>query len=149
MEKLSELDKALAGAMKSRAHVALDALRMLKTALVNKSVEKGRPLEDAESLQVVASLIKQRRDSIEQFRKGGREELAEKEAAEIAILERYLPPPADASEVDRIIEEAIAEAGAGSPKDRGRVMKLIMPRLAGKGVEGKLVSDRVREKLGG
>ncbi len=149
MEKLTDLDKALAGAMRARDHIALDALRMLKTALVNKSVEKGRPLEEAESLQVVASLIKQRHDSIEQFRMGGREELAEKEAAEILVLERYLPPPADASEVERIIEEAIAESGAGSSKDLGRVMKLVMPRLAGKGVDGKLVSNLVKEKLGG
>jgi uncharacterized protein YqeY len=138
----------IAAAMKSRDATRLSALRMLKAAVVNKGVEKGRDLEDAEILQVVSSLVKQRRDSIEQFEKGGRRDLVEKETAEIAVLQAYLPPAASPEEIDAAVAEAIAETGASSPRDMGKVMKAVMPRLAGKNADGKAVNDVVRRKLG-
>jgi len=123
---------------------------MLKAAVMNKGmVEKGRDLEDAEVLQVVASLVKQRRDSIEQFSKAGRTDLVDKETAEIAILEHYLPPAVSAEEIEAAVDAAIAETGATSVKDMGKVMKAVMPKLAGKNADGKAVNDAVRRKLGG
>jgi uncharacterized protein YqeY len=148
MSLQDQVTKAIADAMRAKDHIRLDALRMLKAALVNREIEKAHPLDEAESLQVVASLIKQRRESIEQFTAGGRQELADKEAAEIRVLQAYLPAAADEHEVQRVVDEAIAEAGASSPRDLGRVMKLVMPRLAGKQVDGKLVNELVRRKLG-
>jgi uncharacterized protein YqeY len=139
----------IANAMKSREQVRLSALRMLKAAITNKSVERGRNLEDAEVLQVVASLVKQRRDSIEQFAKAGRSDLVEKESAEITVLERYLPPAASAEEIGAAVAAAITETGATSPKDMGKVMKAVMPRLAGKSADGKTVNEAVRRALGG
>ena len=127
----------------------LSALRMLKAAIMNKGVEKGRDLEDAEVLQVVSSLVKQRRDSIEQFTKAGRTDLVEKESGEIAVLEHYLPPAASAVEIEAAVKAAIAETGAASPKDMGKVMKAVMPRLAGKNADGKTVNEIVRRTLGG
>src|SRR3954451_17662643 len=105
----------IAAAMKAKDAPRLSALRMLKAAVMNKGVEKGRDLEDGEVLQVVASLVKQRRDSIEQFSKAGRTDLVDKEAGEVAILERYLPPAATAEEIDAAVTAAIAESGATSP----------------------------------
>lgn len=144
-----DISAAITAAMKARDQVRLDPLRMLKTALTNKQIEKGRDLDDAEALQVVASLVKQRRESIEQFRKGGRSDLVDKEAREIQILEAYLPPAMDTAELDALVQAAITETGATSPKDMGRVMKDLMPRLAGRGVDGKAVNELVRRKLGG
>ena len=138
---------AIADAMRKREPVRLGALRMLKAALMNRDVERGRALTDAESQQVVASLVKQRRDSIEQFTKGGRKDLADKEAAEIQVLEAYLPPAADAAVVESAVLDAIKETGATSPKDMGRVMKAAMARLAGQSVDGKTVNELVRQKL--
>jgi uncharacterized protein YqeY len=135
-------------AMKAKDAARLSALRMLKAAIMNKGVEKGRDLEDAEVLQVVASLVKQRRDSIEQFSKAGRTDLVEKETGEIAVLEAYLPPAATAAEIDAAVSAAITETGASSPKDMGKVMKAVMPMLAGKNADGKAVSEAVRRKLG-
>jgi uncharacterized protein YqeY len=135
-------------AMKAKDAARLSALRMLKAAIMNKGVEKGRDLEDAEVLQVVASLVKQRRDSIEQFSKAGRTDLVEKETGEIAVLEAYLPPAATAAEIDAAVSAAVAETGASSPKDMGKVMKAVMPMLAGKNADGKAVSEAVRRKLG-
>jgi uncharacterized protein YqeY len=112
-------------------------------------VEKARALDDAEGRQVVSSLVKQRRDSIEQFTKGGRQDLVDKETAEIAVLESYLPASADPAVVERAVAEAIAETGATSPKDLGRVMKAAMARLAGQNVDGKAVNELARRKLGG
>jgi uncharacterized protein len=146
---VDELNGAIADAMRKREAVRLSALRMLKTALVNREVERGRALEDAESLQVVASLVKQRRDSIEQFTKGGRQDLADKEAAEIGVLEAYLPPAADPALIDQAVDEAIRETGATSAKDMGRVMKAAMARLAPQSVDGKAVNERVRQRLAG
>jgi uncharacterized protein YqeY len=135
--------------MRKHEPVRLSALRMLKAALMNREIERGRALDDAESLQVVASLVKQRKDSIEQFTKGGRQDLADKEAAEIGVLEAYLPPAADPAVIDQAIADAITETGATSPKDMGRVMKAAMARLAGQSVDGKTVNERVRQKLAG
>jgi hypothetical protein len=120
---------------------------MLKTALTNREIERGRALDENESRQVVSALVKQRRDSIEQFVKGGRQDLADKESAEIAVLESYLPPPVDAAALDQVIEKAIAATGATSAKDMGKVMKAVMADLAGKTVDGKAVNDLVRRKL--
>jgi uncharacterized protein YqeY len=141
------VSKAIADAMRSHDPIRLTALRMLKAALMNREIERGRALEDAESLQVVASLVKQRRDSIDQFTKGGRQDLADKEAAEIRILEGYLPPAADPAAVERAVADAIAETQATSAKDMGRVMKAAMARLAGQNVDGKAVNEIVRRKL--
>jgi len=144
-----DVSAAIAGAMKARDQARLDPLRMLKTALTNRQIEKGRELDEAEALQVVASLVKQRRDSIEQFTKGGRTELADKEAREIQILETYLPPAMDAAELEALVQSAIAETGATAQKDIGRVMKAVMARAAGHGIDGKAVNELVRRKLGG
>ena len=149
MSLLDDVSAAIADAMRRQEALRLGALRMLKAALMNRGVEKGRDLDDAESRQVVASLVKQRKDSIEQFTKGGRKDLADKEAAEIRILESYLPPSADPAVVERAVSEAIAETGATSAKDAGRVMKAAMARLAGQTVDGKAVNELVRKRLGG
>jgi hypothetical protein len=149
MAFLDELNTAIADAMRSRDQTRLVALRMLKAALVNREIDRGRPLDDGEARQVVGSLVKQRRDSIELFTKGGRQDLADKEAAEIRVLESYLPPQADPAAVERAVTEAIAETGASSPKDMGRVMKVAMARLAGQSVDGKTVNELVRQKLAG
>jgi uncharacterized protein len=138
----------ITAAMKAKDQARLSALRMLKAAIMNKGVEKGRDLEDGEVLQVVSSLVKQRRDSIEQFAKAGRTDLVDKETGEIKVLERYLPPAASAEEIDAAVAAAIAESGASSPKDMGKVMKAVMPKLAGKNADGKTINDVVRRKLG-
>jgi uncharacterized protein len=138
----------IAAAMKARDASRLSALRMLKAAVMNKSVEKGRDLDDAEILQVLASLVKQRRDSIEQFVKAGRTDLVEKETGEIAVLQTYLPPSATPEEINAAVAEAITETGATSAKDLGKVMKAVMPKLAGKNADGKAVNEAVRRTLG-
>jgi uncharacterized protein len=134
-------------AMKAKDPTRLTALRMLKTALTNKSIEKGRALDDAEELQVVSTLVKQRRDSIEQFTKGGRQDLADKEQAEIVILNAYLPAAASDDDIAAAVANAITETGASNAKDMGKVMKAVMAALAGKTVDGKKVSEAVRSKL--
>jgi uncharacterized protein YqeY len=136
-------------AMKARDAVTLSALRMVKAALMNAEVAKGRALEEAEAQQVLLSLLKQRRDSIEQFRTGGRQDLVDKETAEAAILERYAPPAASAADVEQAVDAAIKETGAAGPKDMGRVMKAVMNRLAGTSADGKTVNEMVRKKLAG
>ena len=138
----------IATAMKAKDAARLSALRMMKAAITNKGVEKGHDLDDAEVLQVVTSLVKQRRDSIEQFSKAGRTDLVNKETAEIAVLEEYLPAAASADEIDAAVAAAIAETAAASPKDMGKVMKAVMPKLAGKQADGKAVNEAVRRKLG-
>jgi uncharacterized protein len=145
---VDEVSAAIAAAMRSKDPARLSALRMLKAALTNRAVEKGRDLDEAESRQVVTSLVKQRRDSIEQFTNGGRQDLADKESAEIGVLEAYLPPAADPAAIERAVADAIAETGASSAKDVGRVMKAAMARLAGQNVDGKAVNDLARKKLG-
>jgi uncharacterized protein YqeY len=146
---IDDVSAAIADAMRKQEAARLSALRMLKAALMNREVEKSHSLDDAESLQVVNSLVKQRRDSIEQFVKGGRQDLADKEAAEITILERYLPPPVDPGVLERAVVDAIAETGATSPKDMGPVMKAAMAKLSGQTVDGKLVNELVKKKLAG
>ena len=138
----------ITAAMKSRDAPRLSALRMLKAAIMNKEVEKGRNLDDAEVLQVVSSLVKQRRDSVDQFSVAGRADLVDKETAEIVILEKYLPPAASPEEIEAAVAAAVAETGATSPKDMGKVMKAVMPKLAGKNADGRAINEAVRRKLG-
>jgi hypothetical protein len=137
----------IASAMKAKDQTRLTALRMLKTALTNKSIEKGRALEAGEERQVVASLVKQRRDSIEQFTAGNRLDLAEKERAEIGVLEGFLPPSATDADVAAAVDAAISQTGASGPKDIGKVMKAAMAGLAGKSVDGKRVNEAVKARL--
>ena len=134
-------------AMKAKDPIKLTALRMLKTALTNKSIEKGRALDNTEELQVVSMLVKQRRDSIDQYTKGGRQDLADKEQAEIVVLNTYLPAAASDDDIAGAVAAAIAETGASSAKDMGKVMKAAMAALAGKTVDGKKVSEAVKAKL--
>jgi uncharacterized protein YqeY len=146
------LEQTLSGdivtAMKAKDQNRLTPLRMLKTALTNKSIEKGRALDAPEELAVVSMLVKQRRDSIEQFTKGGRQDLADKEQAEIKILDAYLPASASDDEITAAVTAAIAETGASSAKDMGKVMKATLAGLAGKTVDGKKVSETVKARLG-
>ena len=147
MALIDTLAASIADAMRRKDTTRLSTLRMLKAALMNREIERGRALDDAESLQVVSSLVKQRRDSIEQFVKGARQDLADKEAAEIAVLETYLPPAVDGATIERVVTDAIAETGAASPKDMGRVMKVVMAKFAGQTIDGKAVNETVRRKL--
>jgi hypothetical protein len=149
MSIVADVNAAITDAMRRQDAARLSALRMLKAAFVNRSVERGHELDDAEARQVVGSLVKQRKDSIEQFTKGGRQDLATKEEAEITVLQAYLPPAADPALVERAVAEAVAETGATSAKDMGRVMKAVMARLAGQNVDGKTVNELVRKKIGG
>lgn len=135
--------------MRNKDSLRLSVLRMMKAAVKNKEVEKMKPLEENEVVSVFNTLVKQHKDSIEQFRKGGREELAQKEEAEIKIIEEYLPAAASEDEVRSAIEEAILETGASSMKDMGRVMKATLGRLAGKTADGSRVSQMVKERLQG
>jgi len=146
---LDQITKDIADAMRQKNQATLAPLRMLKAALMNREVEKGRALDDAESLQVVNALVKQRRDSIEQFGAGGRQDLVDREQAEVIFLERYLPPAADPAAIDAAIDAAIAETGASSLKDMGKVMKAVMPRFTGVTVDGRVVSDAVKKRLAG
>jgi uncharacterized protein len=142
-----KIQSHLSDAMRSKDQLRLSVLRMMKTAVKNKEVEKMKPLEEAEAIAVLNTLVKQRKDSVEQFRKGSREELAQKEEAEIKIIEEYLPMAASDDEIRRAVEEAVQETGAASMKDMGKVMKATMSRLAGKTVDGSRVSQFVKEKL--
>jgi hypothetical protein len=147
MALMERIQKDLTAAMMSKDELRLSVLRMIKSALKYKEVEKVRPLEDAEALQVLQTLVKQRRESVEQFAKGGRRDLADKETKEIAILEAYLPAGASDSDMSAAIEAAVAETGANSPKAIGAVIKAAKARLEGKTVDGKALSDRVRDRL--
>ena len=137
----------IADAMRSKNQVRLDALRMMKSAVKLKEVEKMKVLEENEVIAVLNTLVKQRKDSIEQFRKGGREDLARKEEAEIKIIEEYLPAAASEEDISQAVAQAIQETGAGSMKDMGKVMKAALARLAGKSADGARVSQMVKEKL--
>jgi len=148
MALVDRIQKDLTDAMKSKDELRLSVLRMVKSAFKNKEIEKIRPLEEAEALQILQTLVKQRRESVEMFAKGGRTDLADKETREIAIIETYLPAGASAEEMDRAIEAAIAETGANSPKQMGAVIKAARAKLEGKSVDGKDLSDRVRARLG-
>ena len=137
----------LADAMRRKDELRLSVLRMMKTAIRNREVEKRTTLDEAECQQVFSTLIKQGHDSIEQYSKGHREDLAEKEEAEIRVLEQYLPAPASESELEAAIEAAIAEAGATSAKQLGAVMKATLSRLGGRRVDGRQVNEKVRARL--
>ncbi len=147
MALVDNLNQAIGQAMKAHDTARLGALRLLKTALVNRAVEKGRELEPAEEQQVIATLVKQRREAAEQFEQAGRHEMAAKESAEIPILEEYQLAKADPAAVEAAIDRAIADTGAASPKDIGKVMKAAMALLAGQTVDGRAVNELVRRKL--
>src|SRR5215475_13948702 len=134
----------IAAAMRSKDQLRLDVLRMMKSAVKLKEVEKMKALEETEVTAVLNTLVKQRKDSIEQFRKGGREELAQKEEAEIKIIEEYLPAAASEDDIRQAISEALQETGAASMKDMGKVMKATMAHLAGKSADGTRVSQLVK-----
>ncbi|HEV2245441.1 MAG TPA: GatB/YqeY domain-containing protein [Terriglobia bacterium] len=144
-----QVEKDLVAAMKAREELRLSVLRMAKTALKHKQVELGKVLSDDEAAAVLRTLVKQRRDSVEQFRKGGREDLAAKEEAETEILLTYLPAAASDEEIGAAVAAAIAETGSSGPQDLGKVMKVAMQKLAGKNADGKRVSQTVRARLGG
>jgi uncharacterized protein len=147
MALVDQIQKDIVAAMKEKNELRLSTLRMVKSALQLKAVEKMRPLEDAEVLQTLQTLMKQRRESIEQFTKGGRTDLADKETKEIAIIEAYMPAGASAADMAKAIEDAIAETGANSMKQMGAVVKAAKAKLEGKTVDGKVLSDLVRERL--
>lgn len=146
---LDQVTKDIADAMRQKDQASLGPLRMLKAALMNREVEKHRALDDGEALQVVNSLVKQRRDAADQFAKASRQELADKELAEIAFLQRYLPPAADEATIAAAIDAAIQETGAAGPKDMGKVMKVVTARLAGLSADGRAVSEAVKKRLAG
>ena len=137
----------MTAAMKSRDEARLSALRMMKAALMKQKVDSPKPLDEAAEMQVLKSLIKQRIDAAEMFRKGGRLELAEKEEAERALIETYLPAAASDTEIDAAISAALAETGVTSLKQMGVVMKATQAKLTGKTVDGKALSEKVRSKL--
>ncbi|MGB2635191.1 MAG: GatB/YqeY domain-containing protein [Candidatus Acidiferrum sp.] len=142
-----QIQKDIVTAMKAKDELRLSVLRMVKSAFQLKEVEKMRPLDAAESIQLLQSLAKQRRESIDQFGKGGRQDLVDKETSELKVLESYLPAGASDAEMDAAIEKAIADVGATSIKNMGAVVKAAKEALTGKAVDGKALSDRVREKL--
>jgi uncharacterized protein YqeY len=148
MSLVEDVNRAITEAMKAKDAQRLVALRMLKAAMMNREVERGRALDDNEARQVVSALVKQRRDSIEQFTKGGRQDLVDKETAEITVLESYLPPAVDAADLEKAVDDAIVATSATTAKDMGKVMKAVMAGLAGKTVDGKAVNELVRRKLG-
>jgi uncharacterized protein YqeY len=148
MTLVDQVAKDMSNAMKARDQGKLSALRMLKAALMNGEVAKGRPLDEAEAEHVLASLMKQRRDSIEQFKTAGRMDLVAKETAELAVLDHYAPPAVTPEELERAVGDAIRETGATTIKDMGRVMKVVMSALAGRLIDGKSVNELVRKKLG-
>ena len=137
----------LTSAMKAKDAERLSTLRMVKANLMNRQIEKGSELSDDEVTKALQSLLKQRRDSIEQYEKAGRNELAAKEQSEISVIETYLPQAASPAEIDAAVAEAISESGATSMKDMGAVMKAAIAKLAGKSADGKLVSEAVKSRL--
>ena len=151
MSLVEQIQKDITAAMKAREEQRLSTLRMVKTALKNREIEKMAPLDDKESQAVLTTLIKQRKESVEQFTKGGRQEMADKEAAEIVLIESYLPKAAGEAEVVAGVRAVIAEMGAPTMKDMGTVMKNAMGRFsaAGMRVDGKMVSEAVKRELAG
>jgi uncharacterized protein YqeY len=137
----------MTAAMRSREAARLSTLRMVKAAVQNREIDKGAALTDEELTKLLQSLVKQRRDSVEQYEKAGRVELAEKERAEIVVIEEYLPRAATREEIERAVEEAVAETGASSLKEMGAVMKAALARLAGHNADGRVVSEIVKSKL--
>ena len=147
MSLSEQIQKDIVAAMKAKEEMRLSVLRMVKAALQLKEVEKMRKLDESESIQLLQSLVKQRKESIDQFSKGGRQDLVDKENAELKILGTYLPAGATEAEMDAAIGKAIADTGATSMKQMGGVVKAAKEALAGKALDGKALSDRVRERL--
>jgi hypothetical protein len=143
---VERLERAVVEAMKARDALRTSALRMVRAALKNRAIDKRAPLDDGDALQVLGTLAKQRRESIEQFTAGGRQDLAEKEEAELRILQEFLPEEMGEDEVRRAVEAAVSETGAAGPRDMGKVMAALMGRLKGR-ADGKLVNQLVRERL--
>jgi len=148
MSIVEKVEKDLVAALRAQETLKLSVLRMMKAALMNKKVEHGKAVDDPEALAVLRTLAKQRRESVEAFRKGRRDDLADKEEAEIKIVEAYLPAAASVEDIDAAVAAAIAETGASAAKDLGKAMKAAMAKLAGKNADGKRVSEKVRAKLG-
>ncbi len=142
-----QIQKDMVAAMKSRQELRLSTLRMVKSALKNREIEKRAPLDDREALQVLGTMIKQRKDSIEQFTRGGRQDLADKEAAEVALIETYMPQALGEEEITAAVRATIAEMGSPTMKEMGAVMKNVMAKFAGARVDGKLVSESVKKEL--
>ncbi|HTM35827.1 MAG TPA: GatB/YqeY domain-containing protein [Terriglobales bacterium] len=151
MSLIEKIQQDITTAMKARAEVRLSTLRMVKAALMNRKIEKMAELDEKEAQQVLSTLIKQRRDSIEQFTKGGRKEMANKEAAEITVIETYLPKAASQGEIEAGVKAVIAAMGSPTMKDMGTVMKNAMAKFASQGirVDGKVVSEAVKTELAG
>ena len=137
----------LTASMKAQDAARTSTLRMVKAAFMNREIEKGGELDHEEMMKLLRSLVKQRRDSVEQYEQGGRQELADKEKSEIVVIEAYLPQAASRDEIEKAIDAALAETGATSMKDMGRVMKAAQTALAGKNADGRVVSDLVKTKL--
>jgi uncharacterized protein YqeY len=150
MTLVERITRDLTAAMKAQDAARTSTLRMAKAALMNKQIDKHGAVDDAEAVRVLQGLVKQREDSAEQYAKGGRPELAEKERAEMALLKAYLPAEVTDDEIAAAVEKAVAETGATSPKDMGKVMKAAMAALAagGKSVDGKRVNEAVKKRLG-
>ena len=148
MTLAEQIEKDLVASLKGKEELKLSVLRMAKAALMNKKIELGKPVGDAEAIAVLRLLLKQRHDSVEAFRKGGREAAAQKEEAEIKILHAYMPAAASDSDIDAAVAATLTESGATSAKDFGKVMKAVMAKLADKNPDGKRVSEKVRAKLG-
>ena len=151
MSLVEQIQKDITAAMKARDEARLSTLRMVKTALMNRKIEKMAELDEKESQQVLSTLIKQRKDSIEQFTKGGRQEMADKEAAEIGVIESYLPKAASDEQITAGVKAVVTEMGSPTMKDMGTVMKNAMAKFAASGmrVDGKTVSDMVKKELAG
>jgi len=146
MDINAKINEEIAVAAKAKDKIRLSAIRLLKTALHNKEIDLMRPLNESEILQILSVIVKQRKDSIEQFAKGGRNDLVEKEEAELKVVQEFMPAQMSDEEVETLIKKAIAEAGAVSVKDMGKVMKVLMPQLTGK-ADGKAVGEKVKAFL--
>jgi uncharacterized protein len=141
-----KMDQEMILAAKAKDKIRLSALRMLKSGLHNREIDLKRELSEAEFLQLLSAMVKQRKDSIEQFEKGGRTDLVEKEKAELSVIQEFMPAPMSETELDAIIAEAIRETGAASIRDMGKVMAALMPRVTGK-ADGKMVGEKVKARL--
>jgi uncharacterized protein len=147
MALIDRIQKEMVEAMKAKEPLRLSVLRGIKTMLKNREIERMRPLTETEEIQTLQTLVKQRRESIEQFTKGGRPELAEQEQAELRVLETYLPAAVSSEQIERAVVEVVEELQASSAKDMGRVMKAVMASFAGQVVDGKEVNEAVRSRL--
>lgn len=148
MPLMEQITKDLTQAMKAKDQLKLDTLRMVKSALKNREIDAGKPLEDSEVIKSLNTLVKQRREAAEQYVKGNRQELADKELAEVKVIESYLPAAVGEADIENAVVEAISALNATSAKDTGAVMKAVMGKFAGQTIDGKLVNSIVRQKLG-